>query len=507
MPPDSYFHLLTKLEDIATPIVTIYLCGTGKTQTSDTSGNREKEYLIGDLYRHTMDRAPAADTSGRKQIFDGPGTNIRAVQDVVEGEGRTNWRGREYTPSNMGYRSKLSGNMSGVGWADNAHLAMQWLLLVNAELGQHGLAIRTVNMVGHSRGAVTATMLAHMLYREQPDWRVNIFAIDPVPGSSGVGFRTMPGIPGDPAVLPPNVRDYTSILMEHVPSTGKDVCFQPIHPGILVCQGDTSVTTIPMPGKHGDAVKTNFTGSYPISGVSSHLITTWLIEHGTNIDDHFTKTPTELLELYAQSHPAMRGKQKAAKSASSSWRMNPFRWGLGTEWVNDRARVVENACRDHPYYLNLHHAILFQQAFPGATQNLDTRKWLLKREIRQQAAAYPHSVELLHKLRLVADDDLAERLQKVVDAYTRRTTGARGFFSRQSNQSSLAIDFLRQRLHAYEQGDADIERPVLFFLAGTCRESVDARCQQLNRGSRLWTMLNESYSGWRADWQMRLGGH
>ena len=263
-----------------------------------------------------------------------------------------------------------------------------------------------------------------------------------------------------------------------------------------------------MPGKHGDAVKTNFTGSYPISGVSAHLITTWLIEHGTNIDGHFTKTPTELLELYAQSHPAMKGKQKAAKSASSSWRTNPFRWGLGTEWVNDRARVVENACRDHPYYLNLHHAILFQQAFPDATQNLDTRKWLLKREIVQQAAAYPHSVELLHKLRLVADDDLAERLQKVVDAYTRRTTGARGYFSRQSDQSLKAIEFLRQRLHAYEQGAVDIEGPVLFFLDGTYRGSVnDARCQQLNRGSRLWTMLNESYSGWRTDWQMRLGGH
>lgn len=120
-------------------VVTIYLCGTGK--------HRDRpEYLIGHL--HDLDAADAStpDRNGRKLVLDGPGAGaghaIKAIKDAVEGAA---------DPANLPSRRNLSGITSGLGWADNTHFAMQWLLAVDAESRRGGHPITVVNMVGHSR--------------------------------------------------------------------------------------------------------------------------------------------------------------------------------------------------------------------------------------------------------------------------------------------------------------------------------------------------------------------
>ena len=138
--------------------VTIYLCGTGKHRD-------QTDYLIGRLY--ALDAAPAWQPAndatggqhGRKLVLDGPGSSrpIQATKDVVEGT---------VAPHAVGDRGRITGLASGTGWADNTHFAMQWLLAVDAEarkLGGAGAPVDCVNMVGHSRGAVTATMIAHLI--------------------------------------------------------------------------------------------------------------------------------------------------------------------------------------------------------------------------------------------------------------------------------------------------------------------------------------------------------
>ena len=67
--------------------------------------------------------------------------------------------------------------------------------------------------MGHSRGAVTCIMLAHAMAATAVlrAIRVNIFAIDPVPG----GYSDFSFGAGSPFEIPSNVREYTSILMEN----------------------------------------------------------------------------------------------------------------------------------------------------------------------------------------------------------------------------------------------------------------------------------------------------
>lgn len=486
--------------------VTIYLCGTGKHRA-------QTDYLIGRLYE--LDGAEpwreAADgdggQNGRKLVLDGPGAGgshaIRMTKDAVAGTA---------DPAALGTRGKLSGVISGSGWADNAHFAMQWLFAVDAESRRRvapGAPITCVNMVGHSRGAVTATMIAHLIRQERPAWRANIFAIDPVPGGDASSFTTNTGMPGNPFVMPANVHAYTALLMEHVatgwnPKSAANANFQPVHLGQLRFEGDSLVRTFPMPGKHGDAVKTNFE-TYPLSKISAHLVTVWLRHYGTLIDPLYVRTNEQLLEDYAEVflQRLAGGKKKAA--AGAAWKSNPFRWGLGTQWVNDRARVIENPVREHPYYLNLHHASLFQLAFPEATARLDERQWVRSYEVAFKESQYPNSVQLLRDLKLVADDDLADRLEEMIKGYRSRTTGVKGFFSKQSDESTKAIEGLSELLTAYRERPVELEKSVIFLLHGRYSPPASGMTK-LKDKSRLRTMLETTYTKWRSDWRVRVLG-
>ena len=63
----------------------------------------------------------------------------------------------------------------------------------------------SVNMIGWSRGAVTCHIMAHALKKSFPHVKVNIFAIDPVPGPGN--FQT------ENVTVPSNVENYVAIMM------------------------------------------------------------------------------------------------------------------------------------------------------------------------------------------------------------------------------------------------------------------------------------------------------
>lgn len=98
-----------------------------------------------------------------------------------------------------------------------------------------------VNMCGWSRGAVTCTKISSQLAKD-PDLQhipVNIFAIDPVPGSAGpAGNHAWKQIE-----LTRNVRNYYVVFAQH----DSRATFAPSYPNI---SGPTTVTVEIMPGAH-----------------------------------------------------------------------------------------------------------------------------------------------------------------------------------------------------------------------------------------------------------------
>lgn len=125
------------------------------------------------------------------------------------------------------YTKKYSGGdqrsigSSAVGWAATA------LALHTANLAAASGATN-INLIGHSRGAAEAIMAAWFIYAYgSRDITVNIFAIDPVPGTGEwYGILTQ---------LAPNVRNYVGIY-------SWDMCIQPNDKPFL--------PAIPRPNKH-----------------------------------------------------------------------------------------------------------------------------------------------------------------------------------------------------------------------------------------------------------------
>jgi hypothetical protein len=167
-------------------VFTVYNCGTNYDRT-------KTDEIVANLATRTI---------GKENedwiITDGPGcgTHKGAVtpgtKDPITGEDlkvNKTW-------------VRLMGLAKGLGWEHN-------VVTVSTVLAKLTPKPKTINMVGWSRGAITCTMLAYVL-KDSPDFKdvkINIFAIDPVPG---------PGNWDDPGkvTVSDNVQNYTAVLME-----------------------------------------------------------------------------------------------------------------------------------------------------------------------------------------------------------------------------------------------------------------------------------------------------
>lgn len=101
-----------------------------------------------------------------------------------------------------------------------------------------------VNMIGWSRGGMTAIRLANRLAAILPQIETNLFVVDPVAGSGS-------GKDPDEASLPPQVRNYVCIL-----ATGeKRSTFKPQDLSRLNITNSTNAVILPMPGVHDSVAK------------------------------------------------------------------------------------------------------------------------------------------------------------------------------------------------------------------------------------------------------------
>jgi hypothetical protein len=163
--------------------VSMYFIGTGhdRSETVDSKGAKAQ------LFPWFHDNLDEGVVNREKFLFDGPGSG-----------GLTN--------SKVNFWKKYRGVALGEGWKKNRDRAIQ-------ALSEYGGSRICVNLVGHSRGAVTCHMLAHAIKREYKGMIVRIFAVDPVPGG-----ETDFGAQAE--IIPSNVSEYVQILMENDSSMG-----------------------------------------------------------------------------------------------------------------------------------------------------------------------------------------------------------------------------------------------------------------------------------------------
>lgn len=123
------------------------------------------------------------------------------------------------------------------GWGVEQNLVE---MLMHVEK-QHPLP-DTINMVGFSRGADACLRFANLMYQFYPQIKINIIAIEPVPGPGRQGAETA-------QIIPPNVKHYVSTIALHE----NRAVFRPQDYSTLKPQDfeSTQVECLPMPGHHG----------------------------------------------------------------------------------------------------------------------------------------------------------------------------------------------------------------------------------------------------------------
>jgi hypothetical protein len=81
------------------------------------------------------------------------------------------------------------------------------------------------------------------------------------------------------------------------------------------------------------------------------------------------------------------------KGAASSWLIS--RWVVPPLWRNDRSRLVQNEYRTHPFYVNAHHAALFNGCCGLVTDRIARHNWIGRGDFEGFSQQFPRSYELL----------------------------------------------------------------------------------------------------------------
>ena len=368
-------------------IYNVYCLGTGHS-------SNQAERLLPDIFR-TYDRSPA----DRKQLMEGLGTSafVQTVRDANNGE----------APRGL----KEMGTLSGTGWGNVVMQVMAGLRVAHATQ-----PISMVNLVGHSRGAVTCHMIAHAIAHAMPGVRCNIFAIDPVPGGVfdfspwwelSAADRGRLGLDGKtPEFLPNNVNTHFSILME------KDTnpCFGVLGPGKLRGGDNTVFGYLPMYGKHGCCVKSDLV-NVPASRIALSILLEHLSSWDVFVDETKRLTPYQYAEAYAQVYLNAINEGDNPKSVANysgtkvagivlasvlTGGLVGLMYGSGY-WRNRRASDIPNDFRQNPYYLNTHHRDMFlaDQACRNVADAVNRYGFMSRTEFDRFSNAFPRSYELL----------------------------------------------------------------------------------------------------------------
>jgi len=377
-------------------VFTIYCHGTG--------GHRDKpdKEIIAFLGRG------ARGTEYRDYlILDGVGGTPKGKTNPMAGT--FNWADRNKapkgkTPLEQGggpvTKTAVVASATGFGVEDNARHAI--VTIANLDpLPQ------TVNLIGWSRGAVTALVIANLLFDPSTteglfrQINVNIFAVDPVAGAdTGIGPNAE-----SRRLITPNVKNYLGII-----STGENRnTFKPQDLArVHIADLTSNVMFLPFPGKHSSSAQNNDPKALEISQISWSLAVQFLRFFGTpcdrmmhlfSIQDHLEKYSYVLLNY-----------KQFAKIKQSGLKQRLIGLGFGKRDINEH---MTDYVRYPEYFINEHHRACFDFLYPNLSRwllsppspNWASEKQQVIDEIKNQTATSPEFTKTLPRLGVTFDEN------------------------------------------------------------------------------------------------------
>ncbi|MEM9061533.1 MAG: hypothetical protein AAGD13_13815 [Pseudomonadota bacterium] len=344
--------------------ITMFFCGSGNNLSEYKATKHAVPYLCKIArFRHIG--------------FAGPGGNSNSTAVYKMNDNGTFFRNDDGNkvyvgPKEIGTSKKSGATGAGVGATIKS--ALDWLKLhMDGTAG--GAPVDTINMCGHSRGSVTAVIVAwaiQAIYKPtRPNLKVNLFLFDPVAGyknhfqsmysHSGVTFQV------DINQLPNCVDNFEGVMAANMEGSylvmSKDKGFQSSMPAAPNNGGYYRVFV--MPGGHNGATKFNLDKSGSnIGRIGLHLAQTFLEWCGSRFSVNHKLTDAQVLEAYAMARNPNAGMSGVKKKLDED---RHFFSGNNTMLTTDyRAPLVrKHLGHGHAFFVNNHHKELFLRTFGG----------------------------------------------------------------------------------------------------------------------------------------------
>ena len=240
------------------------------------------------------------------------------------------------------------GNILGEGMDDNIRHAMA--AMGNKWTDFNG---QTVNMVGWSRGAITAIRAANWIQEFYGSGvNVNIFAFDPVAGGD-LGTSS-----ADTYTIPSVVKNFVGLLAMDEKRGG----FRPqdINRFVIENRDATKFALLPIPGAHDTQVKLGKSAEYPeVAQIGRYMGYKFLQSLGSTFKSTETMySAVDLCEKYASTKGKLKGYAKLGKKGIKQ----QMQGGLTTRDVaTELDRYMSHSTA---YFINEHHIECFKAAFP-----------------------------------------------------------------------------------------------------------------------------------------------
>lgn len=242
-------------------------------------------------------------------------------------------------------------------------------------------AIKKINLIGFSRGAVCCTQLSWLIYGyantcKFPMPEVNMFLFDPVAGGinffkghmqfRGTKYRT------DRTLLPSNVKNCFGLVqsfMDNNQLNAYGACFNSNMPKPSV--SGTNYEVLAMPGGHSASCLYDASNDgTPLGQIGLSLAQSFLMKHGTKFLGDVTLSDHAMVEAYAQIRYENDFKSKGTQEANKTM----FQQGRFLRSSQRRKQVNRHRkISDHPFFVNIHHKRLLHRVDAVTAREID---WL-----------------------------------------------------------------------------------------------------------------------------------
>ncbi len=245
-----------------------------------------------------------------------------------------------------------------------------------------------LNMIGWSRGAVTCHIMAHDLKKAFPNIKVNIFAIDPVPGPGN--FQT------ENVTVPSNVKNYVAIMMVDEGRHEMQAADVQRLPG---AESTATFHRYNFRGVHCTGVEPGATqADKSIFNIVAHMAQSFLKQWGTKFTaDTYIKSDKEICELFAYVGNHASSFQRNTRVSPQ----NARQVGNTTQW-----KALKDQRRD--IFLNGYHREVFTRAWGELSQFTSSSSG----KLTQMQTLWPETVLSIRNL-LLEEDAAMESMAKL----------------------------------------------------------------------------------------------